>query len=469
MRPATTAERPPKQEAAERSLGGLSVPEHSTFQCEDNTRDRHIASSTDGHGRRKAAALEREAATQRAREQRQAALPVEVKLGIAQAEQIDRQQLARARRGPPTLARLRLGEVRKVFAHRYGDGGVDWTFPHDDAGHDDAGILALVAAAVPGKKHREIVRELRSRAPFLTEAEASHLVERNSGFEVQEALEADRLAEAINLTMEQRQALGIRTIGAVDFSKAQRLRLRKKKDRERKRAARAAARAALPTKEPTAPKPWVAAGLSRSTYYRQQKSSPKQQAAKPWEDEGLSRSQYYRRKNAGPRLGTKNGTKAVRNNIDIYIADATSPKNRPNVRSAQRGALPASPPQGGELVPGRDLALVFATIAPEAKRGAVIDGTGALVILRNASDDDLTLLSSEIGRSMYAYRHGPAARLPGAAALADRLADAINTIQSARMERFMMVAACDRTIARESSPATPPRPALAPSPSALVH
>lgn len=32
-----------------------------------------------------------------------------------------------------------------------------------------------------------------------------------------------------------------------------------------------------------------------------------------------------------------------------------------------------------------------------------------------------------------------------------------------------MVAACDRTIARESSPATPPRPALAPSPSALVH
>lgn len=438
MLPTTPAERPPKRKAAELTLGGFGVPGLSTFQSDDDTRGGRLASSTDGHGRKKADALEREAKAEREREKRQAELPVEVRLGIAQAEQSDRQQRSRARRGPPTLARLRLGEVRKVFAHRYGDGAIDWTFPDDDAGRDDAGILALVAAAVPGKQHDEILRELHNRAPFLTEADARQLVDTAAGFEVQQALEADRLAEIINLTMDQRQALGVRTIGAVDCSKRQRAMRRKQLDRERKRAARAEARAARPARQAKATRPWEEAGTSRATWYRHKAAPPQPATPKPWEVEGVSRRTWFRRQKALETSGTKNGTEAVRNNIcDIYTADALSPKNSATLPSARQGALPASPLPGDEAVDGRDLALVFATIPPEAKRGAAIDSLGELVILRHASADDLADLSGEIGRSMYAYRHGPAARLPGAAALADKLADAINLLQAARIERLL--------------------------------
>lgn len=72
---------------------------------------------------------------------------------------------------------------------------------------------------------------------------------------------ADSLGWKISLKDELRTKLKIKTIGAIDCSKAQRLARRKLKQAEYDRRRR-------PRKRPPVGKPWIAAGISRATWYR---------------------------------------------------------------------------------------------------------------------------------------------------------------------------------------------------------
>jgi hypothetical protein len=88
---------------------------------------------------------------------------------------------------------------------------------------------------------------------------------------------ADRMAELLDLKYDDRQRLGIFTIGAIDKTKRQRANLKKKRNRENVRK-----RAEVKRREQNRPsraewlsqhnrsktKPWVQAGISRSKWYR---------------------------------------------------------------------------------------------------------------------------------------------------------------------------------------------------------
>lgn len=77
---------------------------------------------------------------------------------------------------------------------------------------------------------------------------------------------ADKLAWKLRLSDAVRSRLKIKTIGAIDLTKAQRLARRKGKRAERDRQRR-------PRKRQPVGKPWITAGLSRATWYRRSRET----------------------------------------------------------------------------------------------------------------------------------------------------------------------------------------------------
>ena len=89
---------------------------------------------------------------------------------------------------------------------------------------------------------------------------------------------ADRMAELTGLEYEDRQRLGIFTIGAVDKTKRQRANLKRKRKLEQDRAKKEAKRRER-------------GALSREQYRAESLSQ-----TRPWEAEGISRRQWERRR-----------------------------------------------------------------------------------------------------------------------------------------------------------------------------
>lgn len=82
---------------------------------------------------------------------------------------------------------------------------------------------------------------------------------------------ADKLAQRIGLDYATRTRLAITTIGAVDFAKAQRVKRRRKLNNARKRMRRAEAGAKPRAMSEARLKPWIALGISESTYRRRKR------------------------------------------------------------------------------------------------------------------------------------------------------------------------------------------------------
>jgi hypothetical protein len=86
-------------------------------------------------------------------------------------------------------------------------------------------------------------------------------------------LTPDQLAARIGLTDAKRTELKLWSIGAVDCTKAQRIERRKKKKAGKRKAKRATLRALRPA--PVAEtKPWLALGMSRSSWFARGKPTP---------------------------------------------------------------------------------------------------------------------------------------------------------------------------------------------------
>jgi len=111
---------------------------------------------------------------------------------------------------------------------------------------------------------------LRRWAPWYTEGGAYWLIETVT--RRPRKWTADALAKHLGVDNATRTRLGLTTIGAIDFSKAQRARRRQKLAAARQRERRAKAGAVPHASSARRTKPWEARGVSRATYYRQLKS-----------------------------------------------------------------------------------------------------------------------------------------------------------------------------------------------------
>ncbi|MBR0797361.1 hypothetical protein JQ615_18395 [Bradyrhizobium jicamae] len=149
---------------------------------------------------------------------------------------------AQQRSEKPDQARLitliRLRELERIFQSRYGR-----FLPDDDAGVDDLTVAAHHVAFLRGDVVTHIVAWARSWAPWLPQDKAKHLAERVAADP--RKFTADALAWRLRLSMAERTALKITTIGAFDVSKAEREEERKRKRREAERARRAKARSGM--------------------------------------------------------------------------------------------------------------------------------------------------------------------------------------------------------------------------------
>jgi hypothetical protein len=104
----------------------------------------------------------------------------------------------------------------------------------------------------------------------ISEAQASAITEEASI--TRKHLSADNLAKFLGVTYEQRQQLGLTTIGSVNVGKRARKELRKLRDRKAKECKRRAMGMRSQSQSLSATKPWRELGMSRRTWYRRNKA-----------------------------------------------------------------------------------------------------------------------------------------------------------------------------------------------------
>jgi hypothetical protein len=142
----------------------------------------------------------------------------------------DRQKPRGRNAGAAPMTTLRIAEFSRFLTHKYGE-----TLPNDDAGRDDAFVMANLLARTRGGD-RSIPRWLALRAPWMTIAEITDITA--TAMRLQLKWTADKLARRIGLDFATRTRLRIKTIGSTDVDKEQRRAIRLQKDRDRKRERR---------------------------------------------------------------------------------------------------------------------------------------------------------------------------------------------------------------------------------------
>jgi hypothetical protein len=71
-----------------------------------------------------------------------------------------------------TIRRLIVGDLRRIFRHRYGA-----TLPDDDAGRDDLELLLLPISLGPKAAAEKMQHTIEVLAPWMPQAEASALID----------------------------------------------------------------------------------------------------------------------------------------------------------------------------------------------------------------------------------------------------------------------------------------------------
>jgi hypothetical protein len=112
-------------------------------------------------------------------------------------------------------------------------------------------------------------------APWMSESDARQLA--NIITANPQRFTADKLAWRLRLTHGDRTRLGVKTIGCVDVTKAERARLRKarksERQKERRREAGVRSRSQYEGESISRVKPWEAKGISRTTWFRRRKAN----------------------------------------------------------------------------------------------------------------------------------------------------------------------------------------------------
>ena len=200
---------------------------------------------------------------------------------IAQHREIGRRH-SRRRNDTNFLARLRVAELERFFAINYGDRQL----PDDDAGRADLRLMADHLAQLEPRLIRPWAAAWMKTLPA---NELDGLIaEVGNG----RRWKADALARELGLDDATRTRLKIRTIGAVDCSKAKRMTRRRRKRIATARASRAKAGAHPHAKSAESLMPWVEAGISRATYYRRRRAQINASETVETETRPIVRSTY---------------------------------------------------------------------------------------------------------------------------------------------------------------------------------
>jgi hypothetical protein len=170
---------------------------------------------------------------------------------------------ARRKRPNHFLARLRIGELVRLFKDRYRSDQL----PDDDAGRPDLRLLLDHAAQIGPEIARQWAMKLM---PSLNDDDTLDDLLKEVG--PGRRWDADDLARAVGLEDARRARLKIKTIGATDFGKAKRLTRRKRKRIAADRARHAKAGATPRAQSAERTRPWVEAGISRRTWYRRREA-----------------------------------------------------------------------------------------------------------------------------------------------------------------------------------------------------
>jgi hypothetical protein len=168
--------------------------------------------------------------------------------------------------------RVRLGHVQKLLRDRYGT-----TVPDDDAGAEDLRVLLHVKALCysPARREQALLNAIEIWAPWMGADTARAVAAEITAKPMK--LKADTLGRMLNLDSATRERLRLwqirpAEIDAVEFKKWQRERRRQRQreiGRRRRRNRGSLPRAQWLAEHSTASaKPWIAAGVSRATWYR---------------------------------------------------------------------------------------------------------------------------------------------------------------------------------------------------------
>jgi hypothetical protein len=185
----------------------------------------------------------------------------------AKKAEIARRYGRKKERKPFNLAALRAAELRRILKDRYCD-----ALPMDRDGRQAAFVMAHALAWCPDA-HKRIPGWLSLWAPWMNDAPELTAKVLSKPLK----WSADKLGAKLGLTDADRIRLKIRTIGAVDCSKEERMQRRMEAKEERRVAKRRAAgtkpRAEYEAQSLSQTKPWEARGISRATYFRQAKKA----------------------------------------------------------------------------------------------------------------------------------------------------------------------------------------------------
>lgn len=166
------------------------------------------------------------------------------------------------------MAALRVAELARLFTRRYGE-----HLPDDDAGRDDAALMAHHLAQLSGDPRKRVMSFIELRCPWMPIAEAKAMLLET--IDKPRRWRADKLAWRLRLTHADRTTLKITTIGSIDKPKSQRWHERQERARiaklERRRTSGARSRAEYESASVSAQQPWKALGMSRRTWYRKGK------------------------------------------------------------------------------------------------------------------------------------------------------------------------------------------------------
>jgi hypothetical protein len=128
----------------------------------------------------------------------------------------------------PQFAAIRVAELNRLFRARYGE-----QLPDDADGRGCLWIVAQHLMQLAGHPYQRLMMFAAIRAPWLTITEATALLADVASKPM--TWKADSLAWRLKLTYADRQALKIKTIGAIDVNRSQRAQKRRNASKKRSR------------------------------------------------------------------------------------------------------------------------------------------------------------------------------------------------------------------------------------------
>jgi hypothetical protein len=172
---------------------------------------------------------------------------------------------------PEVIRKLILGDVRTITWDRYGR-----IIPDDDAGEPDLKVLMRLHALHPTHGAQQVRNLLEDRAPWMTEDEKQMMISDHTGLDPR-YLRIPELREMIQLSLADRERLGIKMVRPIDLTDEEFAQYQKDRKNAKRRARRLKAgmkpRDHYESNSISQMRPWELAGFSRATWYRRRDKS----------------------------------------------------------------------------------------------------------------------------------------------------------------------------------------------------